>query len=866
MAAGFRLPCDRRARLYKPLLGLDFIPHATTHANAPITLNTAAHDMADEERVEQFPDVVQKLSAPKKLSKFEQEKKDADAKRRKEEEENAAALREFEESFAQDEDDGDRLSRTMDGRGGRGPSSGLRGGPGGLGGGARYQAPRSGPGSLPGPPMSLKRKRELEEAREAAEARRAELGYDDAEDYQQGLSPAAAQEDDRDDVTPKPTMQLSSIPPGTSVEEIKALLASLVKVHSVRFTPPAGPVHGRKSLTAIATLDSGTSAAQIDKAVSALRDRYMGCGFYLSLSRHLSSAAQFQGVGAKGGSTSSEPFGAQKTRSSNPRHSMRNAPPPQMNRGFAPPEFYDQQGPATRAAGTQVEVHPPLDIATVRAIHTISGKILAQKDANRALEMEALLMTLPEVQKDERFAFLYDSKSPAGVYYRFCLWGPDSVEDQKRNEKGPERIFRDIDTDWLPPHKETPFLDLKSLADATDHIDYDTSEDEADDEGDERKLNRGPAGEPDVGRAAAEKSRLSPLQRARFTRLLARMPTTIAKLRQGDITRVSNYVVNHAGGGAEEFVDLLLLNVEKPFSTTLAAAKYDSDYDSDAEQPLPTSNGRDPGHEPREEEEEEDDYEPADTLPTTIPNPAPPTTEDPSNPKLIALYTISDILSASSTAGARNAWKYRTLFEAAFTQQKTFQRLGRLDRELGWGRMKAEQWKRKVGVVLGVWEGWSVFSQGVLDGLKRDFLEPPKSEAEVRGEEVLAEEAAAARRREEQEEGKKAEEAPAGGWMSRFKKVESRPAAAAASSAPATSSSNGQPKDTGAGSSAQPSTASASNSQAHQPQQPPRPAAPASRGNFSLKNGVRGGSATASAAAPKRRMRAEDMFGDSDEE
>ena len=850
--------------------------------------------MADEDRVEQFPDVVQKLSAPKKLSKFEQEKKDADAKRRKEEEENAAALREFEESFAHDEDDDDRLSRPMDGRGSRGPSSG---GPGGLGGGARYSASRSGPGSLPAPPLSLKRKREIEEAREAAEARGAELGYDDAEDHQQGMSPAATQEDDRDDVTPKPTMQLSSIPPGTSVEEIKALLASLVKVHSVRFTPPAGPVHGRKTLTAIATLDSSTSAAQIDKAVSTLRDRYMGCGFYLSLSRHLSSAAQFQGVGAKAGSTSSEPFGAQKTRSANPRHSMRNAPPPQNHRGFAPPDSYDPQGPPTRAAGTQVEVHPPLDIATVRAIHTISGKILAQKDANRALEMEALLMTLPEVQKDERFAFLYDSKSPAGVYYRFCLWGPDSVEDQKRNAKGPERIFKDMDVDWLPPHKETPFLDLTSLAEATDHIDYDTSEDEADDEGDERKLNRGPGGEPDAGRAAAEKSRLSPLQRARFTRLLARMPTTIAKLRQGDITRVSNYVVNHAGGGAEEFVDLLLLNVEKPFSYTQAAAKYDSDYDSDAEQTLPTRASEN-GHQ-ENQDEEEDDYEPADTLPTvpSLPSTTNTTTEDPSNPKLIALYTISDILSASSTAGARNAWKYRTLFETGFTQQKTFQRLGRLDKELGWGRMKSEQWKRKVGVVLGVWEGWSVFSQGVLEGLKRDFLEPPKTEEEIRGEaEAAREEARRA------EEGRKVEGVAAGGgggggWMSRFKKVQSSSSAPAATvdaaSATAAASNSEQAKEdsSGAGSSSAakpppppplasghdnsgiagstPTALSHAGTPAPPSQpQPPRPtaAAPASRGNFSLKNGVRGGSLTASAAAPKRRMRAEDMFGDSDEE
>jgi hypothetical protein len=207
LRAGWRLACDRqcmRAYISRCSAGLDFLRHATIHADAPLTLNNAIYNMADEDRVEQFPDVVQKLSAPKKLSKFEQEKKDADAKRRKEEEENAAALREFEESFAQDEDEDDMLSRTMGGRGSRGPSSGARGGAGGLGGGARYQAPRSGPGSLPGPPMSLKRKREIEEAREAAEARRAELGYDDAEDYHQGMSPAAAQEDDRDDVTPKP--------------------------------------------------------------------------------------------------------------------------------------------------------------------------------------------------------------------------------------------------------------------------------------------------------------------------------------------------------------------------------------------------------------------------------------------------------------------------------------------------------------------------------------------------------------------------------------------------------------------------------------------------------------------------------------
>jgi hypothetical protein len=155
-----------------------------------------------------------------------------------------------------------------------------------------------------------------------------------------------------------------------------------------------------------------------------------------------------------------------------------------------------------------------------------------------------------------------------------------------------------------------------------------------------------------------------------------------------------------------------------------------------------------------------------------------------------------------------------------------------------------------------------------LEGLKRDFLEPPKTDAEVRGEGVA------------EEEGRKVEEAPVGGWMSRFKKVQSSsadspvPAAVAASATPSTDgASDAKPPPFASGhgndNSGVAGSTSATSSHANTPappSQPPRPAAPPSRGNFSLKNGVRGGSATASAPVPKRRMRAEDMFGDSDEE
>ena len=37
-------------------------------------------------------------------------------------------------------------------------------------------------------------------------------------------------------------------------------------------------------------------------------------------------------------------------------------------------------------------------------------------------EFEALLMTRPEVQRDERWAWLWDPRSPGGVWYRWRLW------------------------------------------------------------------------------------------------------------------------------------------------------------------------------------------------------------------------------------------------------------------------------------------------------------------------------------------------------------------------------------------------------------------------------------------------------------
>lgn len=716
---------------------------------------TAAMEQKDNPK--EFPDVSQKLAAPKKLSAFEKERQAALAKQQRAEAEDAAALRDFEQAFAAREGDDDDDDFPPHLGGGRGPPTGPRGPGMGYGApGGKYGmppgGPRSGPGSLgalPGPPPpSLKRKRALDEMREAQEARREQeiLEFGDSKNDPRGNSQLSARDEVQDLDAPRPPIQLSSLPPNMSSEEVQALLRDRLKVHSVRFLPPAGPVlNAKRSISAIATLSSEVSTSQIDAAVSALKDKYLGCGFYLSISRHLSSAALHPSMATNIGAQSTEPFGAETPRDQQ-RFSMRNAPPPMDQRGFAPPESYDTPMRRGHGANSQpdarVSVRPPFEIEAIKAIHTVVDKLLLESDPERALETEAMLMALPEVQKDERFAFLYDSRSPAGVYYRFLLWGPEEQDDEiramKQREQVVERIHEDVDINWLPPFSQVPFPDLKSLEQVVTDIDYNSSDEESDDEGGDRQFNSGRDG--DVATNANEKKHLTPPQRARLVYLLSRLPTSNARLRKGDVARVTNFAISHAGHGAEEIVDLLLLNVEKPFSYSLASKYEDSE----------------------QEQDEEDMYEPGDDL-LALDSLAPPPQrddkrdDDPSNAKLIALYLISDVLSASSTAGARNAWKYRQLFESGFKAQKTFEHLGKLDKELAWGRLKYDQWKRKVGVVFGIWEGWSVFSSDVHEELKETFFEPPMTE----------EEKAAALVQEQREEKRKQEEK----WMSKFKSV-----------------------------------------------------------------------------------------------
>lgn len=668
--------------------------------------------MAQDSKIKEFPDISNKLTAPTKKSLFERQKAEAEAKRQREQEETAAVYEDFIKSF-DDEDNSTPPNKAAFGdRGGLGGPgkrhfSGTSAGPTGRGtfGGGRGN---SGPGSL-GPPPSLSRKRTydgspptqreglfaFEDTREGPADPKAALQHSDDED-------TGGHTRTQERAIPKPTIRLSSLPPGTSPAAIKAILPTTLPVEGVRIMPPSGPgTLERRTLSAVVTLAKDTPALDIDTAVSALQNKYMGRGFYLSLSRHLSSAAVGLDTPNLGlsSSSSSLPFGARPVAPSN----LGRAPPGGHRGGFAPPASYSS-GQFRTAPTVQVNVNPPSDLKQLRLIHKTLEALLTHGP-----EFEALLMSRKDVQMDEKWAWLWDSRSIGGVYYRWKLWDILTGTSRRRGRNlssGSQRVFEG-GAEWALPERPLQYEYATRLEEFVSDSDYDSSEEE--DSGDEGRRryahHHGGAPPPDGPSLAGDgEAYLNPLQKAKLTHLLARLPTTNAKLRRGDVARITAFAIQHAGEGAEEVVQMITSNVQKPFSFTSA----NSDRKTSAEKQY--------------------DEDPADDTPKLPP--AEKEKEDTSAAKLIGLYIISDILSSSSTSGVRHAWRYRQLFEAAFKRQKTFEHLGRLDKEMGWGRLRAEKWKRSVQSVLGLWEGWCVFPQASQEFFNGVFVNPPLTKEE----------------------------------------------------------------------------------------------------------------------------------------
>ncbi|KAK2767816.1 hypothetical protein FQN54_003977 [Arachnomyces sp. PD_36] len=683
--------------------------------------------MPDESKTREFPAISSKLAAPTKKSLFERQKAEAEAKRIREQAETAAVYEDFVKSFDNDAD----TSPPQSAPGRSGPYGGRGSGPGAFAGGPSKRhftsgnVRNSGPGSLGPPPPSLSRKRNYEGIQPPHRNRDSSQGIFAFENSPPGPMDAATAfqtSDDEDEkavdkkeaerAAAKPTLHLSSLPPGTSPAVVKSLMPPVLVVDNVKMLPPSGQSGGeRTTWSAIVTLAKETAAMDMDTAVSSLQNKYLGWGFYLSISRHLSSAAISSGMQMTTGlgSTTSLPFGARPI-PQKPMGPMNRAPPPGPHRGgIAPPSSY---GPGYGRGGPahQVNVNPPSNLQELKLIHKTLENLLTYGP-----EFEALLMSRTDVQKQEKWAWLWDPRSPGGVWYRWKLW--DILTDSQRHNRGrgrdrnlPISVFEG-EASWAPPEKSLRFEHTTEMKEFVSDEEYDSSDDEDSDREDDRRRHDGAENSNADGTGY-----MNPLQKAKLVHLLARLPITNAKLRKGDVARVTAFAIDHAGEGADEVVDLIVSNVSNPLAYTGANPDCEQDKNSARLDNAPEK--------------------------TTTEETKNPTTSDlpskekldTSSAKLVALYIISDILSSSSTSGVRHAWRYRQLFESALKSRHVFEQLGRLEKDLGWGRLKAEKWKRSIGSVLHLWEGWCVFPQSSQEHFTQVFEKPPPTEKEKREE------------------------------------------------------------------------------------------------------------------------------------
>lgn len=678
--------------------------------------------MSSSRKIAEFPDVEAKLQKPTKQSAFERQKAEAEAKRLREAAETAAVYEDFVKSFDADADnDGHNQSQSgFDGRGRPGPPRG------GFGGGRRhFGAPggggvamkSSGPGTLGPAPPSFGKKRNHEGfpasnsggRRDHSANNVGRLGFDDRDDSPaKPLARAFDASDDEDQratfgssrsedkAVARPTLRLVNLPPATSPAAIKALIPNNLTVEGVKIIPLAAPGGAsgteRKALTAIVTLSQETAASEIDAAVSALQNKYLGFGYYLSLHRHLSSAAIAMASEATvaGPGSASQPFGAKPVSTHGP-----GGPPHHAGGGrFAPPSSYGPPGSVLSRNLLHVPVQPPTDIKQLRMIHKVVESVL-----EHGPEIEALLMTRPDVQKEEKWAWLWDARSQGGIWYRWRLWEILTGGGQLTRRKGKYLPLFEGSHAWRVPEKNLAYEYTTAVDGFVSESEYNSEFDE-EDEDDPKIITEANKEQDEVF--------LNPIEKAKLVHLLSRLPTTLSKIRKGDIARITAFAITHANRGADEIVDLIISNLEKPLAFSSA----------------------NPGHKQGLHEQSVDsrDVSPfPGPAPTSDPKQLDSSMQDSSGAKLVALYVVSDILSSSSTSGIRHAWRYRQLLDTALKSRHVFEGLGLMPEKMNWGRLRAEKWKRSVGLVLSLWEGWCVFPNDSQELFMRSFENPPST-------------------------------------------------------------------------------------------------------------------------------------------
>jgi U2-associated protein SR140 len=464
----------------------------------------------------------------------------------------------------------------------------------------------------------------------------------------------------------------SNLPPAIDPRRVEELFAEFpsLKIARVEKIPPQGPsAKGRPSATMKVIFDKDANARDLDDAMNKLNDKkYLGKGYYLHLDRYL-------GGRAVDTAQRTEPFGARWQA-------------PEVPKGFAPPPDLGGGGGGGRDRPREdteqliITANQPPDVATLRLVHqTIEGVILG------GVEFEAALMNHPQIQDEERFAWLYDQKHPVNRYYR---WRLHQIVCDSPN---PEIFARQ--GDWRGP--VNPLAD--EFANHLGAFDSDDDSFESDDEDEKEKPQYKPlpVGDNYPGRVDNGHGIMSPRSRAMFLWLLTSLPS--GSIVADDIAAISNFAVEHAGQGMDEVVSILVSNILQPFQLTDANPRIRA---GDAE-------GK-------------DDIRRPDFRQVT----------------LNALRILSDVLMVTAKESGVS-YKYRLAIGTQLVDRKVFEHLEQIPAQLDMGRMTERSYRDEVNVILKVWQEEHLFDETTLNQLDDAFNAQERQKEEEEQARRLAE-------------------------------------------------------------------------------------------------------------------------------
>jgi hypothetical protein len=434
----------------------------------------------------------------------------------------------------------------------------------------------------------------------------------------------------------------------------------------------------------------------------------------------------------------------------------------------------------------EVVVEYPEDLDEIRIIHSTVEKVLTVGP-----EVEETLMSQEDVQKDETWAWLWDGTSVAGRYYRWRLWEqslpPEDIRERNiifageapwkkpkqslpfefctsldemandpgfmniKSDEGIEEILKD-DSEELEQllqaqNGDFEFLGPYLASELQYHLD---------------NLPNNPVNliEKDLkfpvvfaldyaGKATKEIAErlISQLEAAYNRALDSLVPKSIKEFADAakrntmsetpEVGMVdATHTVQLVGISGLSYIAPLLeepaniaRGADARSSTVSGAVIADvtpEDYPEEASSMVPSFA---PYEDDYDSMDYDEDYEP-EVKPERERWPYAKPLEDPSGPILVALYVLTDVMAQAKDEGDYKKMRYAVEFEEILKSSGIFSKLGCLDREFGWGKMRADRWRTKVTDIFDQWESSNLMKKEAIEQFRDEFNNPLNADEE----------------------------------------------------------------------------------------------------------------------------------------